>query len=150
MSDCDIDAIMQNNMYRYKRLNERKIEKVMHKYNLRKIDLEIMIYLNNCGDRDTAKDIAATEMFTKGHISQSVSRMREFGYVEVKPDKKDLRLQHLRLTRSARKILDDITSVKQEVEKQAFAGITEDEKKIMHIILQKINHNISAELDKNN
>lgn len=144
----DMDAIIQNNMHRYKRLNERKIETVMHEYNLRKIDLEIMIYLKGCGEKDTAKDIAATEMFTKGHISQSVSRMRDFGYIEVKQDKKDLRLQHLKLTEGARKILDDVMSVKREVEECVFAGITEEEKKLMQAVLQKINCNISAELEK--
>lgn len=146
----DIDAIIQHNMHRYKRLNERKIEKVMHEYNLRKIDLEIMIYLKSCGEKDTAKDIAATEMFTKGHISQSVSRMRDLGYVEVEQDKKDLRLQHLRLTEGARKILDDLTSVKREVEECVFAGITDKEKRLMQAVLQKISCNISAELEKDN
>lgn len=144
----DMNAIIQNNMHRYKRLNERKIETVMHEYNLRKIDLEIMIYLKGCGEKDTAKDIAATEMFTKGHISQSVSRMRDLGYIEVKPDEKDLRLQHLKLAEGARKILDDVMSVKREVEECVFAGITEEEKKLMHAVLQKINCNISAELEK--
>lgn len=144
----DMDAIIQNNMHRYKRLNERKIETVMHEYNLRKIDLEIMIYLKGCGEKDTAKDIAATEMFTKGHISQSVSRMRDFGYIEVEQDKKDLRLQHLKLAEGARKILDDVMSVKREVEECVFAGITEEEKKLMQAVLQKINCNISAELEK--
>lgn len=145
-----MDAIIQHNMHRYKRLNERKIEKVMHEYNLRKIDLEIMIYLKSCGEKDTAKDIAATEMFTKGHISQSVSRMRDLGYVEVEQDKKDLRLQHLRLTEGARKILDDLTSVKREVEECVFAGITDKEKRLMQAVLQKISCNISAELEKDN
>lgn len=145
-----MDAIIQHNMHRYKRLNERKIEKVMHEYNLRKIDLEIMIYLKSCGEKDTAKDIAGTEMFTKGHISQSVSRMRDLGYVEVEQDKKDLRLQHLRLTEGARKILDDLTSVKREVEECVFAGITDKEKRLMQAVLQKISSNISAELEKDN
>lgn len=146
----DMDAIIQNNMHRYKRLNERKIEKVMHEYDLRKIDLEIMLYLKSCGEKDTAKDIAATEMFTKGHISQSVSRMRDFGYIEVKQDDKDLRLQHLKLAEGAQKILDDVMTVKREVAKCVFAGITEEEKKLLRAVLQKINRNISDELEKDN
>ncbi len=145
----DMDAVIQNNMHRYKRLNERKIEKVMREYNLRKIDLEIMIYLKDCGGKNTAKDIAATEMFTKGHISQSVSRMRDFGYIEVKQDEKDLRLQHLKLTEGAKRILEDVMSVKQEVEECVFSGITEDEICLLQRVLQKINSNISAALEKN-
>ncbi len=144
----DMDVIIQNNMYRYKRLNERKIEKVMREYNLRKIDLEIMIYLKSCGEKDTAKDIAATEMFTKGHISQSVSRMRSFGYIEVKQDKKDFRLQHLKLAEGAGKILDAVMSVKQEMEACVFSGITEDEMRLLQKISQKINRNISAALEE--
>ncbi|MGN0152351.1 MAG: MarR family winged helix-turn-helix transcriptional regulator [Wujia sp.] len=145
---CDMESMIQNNMCRYKRLNERKIEKVMHKYNLRKIDLEIMIYLNSCGDKDTARDIAATEMFTKGHISQSIKRMRELGYIEVRQDKDDLRVQHLKLARGARRILDDMKVVRHEIESCVFAGVTEEEKVVLQRILEKIYKNISNEMEE--
>lgn len=144
----DMESMIQNNMCRYKRLNERKIEKVMHKYNLRKIDLEIMIYLNSCGDKDTARDIAATEMFTKGHISQSIKRMRELGYIEVRQDKDDLRVQHLKLARGARRILDDMKVVRHEIESCVFAGVTEEEKVVLQRILEKIYKNISNEMEE--
>lgn len=145
----DMDAIIQDNMYRYKRMNERKLEKIMQKYDLRKIDVEIMIYLQGCKGRDTAKDIAATGMFTKGHISQSVRRMREMGYVNITPDENDMRVQHLSLTREADRVMKDMLSVKQEIEQCVFAGVTEEEQRLMKAVLQKICDNISRELDKN-
>lgn len=145
----DIDAIIQDNMYRYKRMNERKLEKIMQKYDLRKIDVEILIYLTNCRARDTAKDIAATGMFTKGHISQSVRRMKETGYLNIITDKKDMRVQHLSLTKKADRVLRDMLEVKREIEQCVFAGVTEEEQRIMQIVLQKMCDNISRELDRN-
>lgn len=144
----DMDAIIQDNMYRYKRMNERKLEKIMQKYDLRRIDVEIMIYLKSCGVRDTAKDIAATGMFTKGHISQSVKRMREMGYVNIVPDNSDMRVQHLSLTKGADRVLKDMLAVKQEIEQCVFAGVTEEEQRLLQIVMQKICDNISRELDK--
>lgn len=143
----DIDAIIQDNMYRYKRMNERKLEKIMQKYDLRKIDVEILIYLRNCKGRDTAKDIAATGMFTKGHISQSVRRMKETGYLNIMTDEKDMRVQHLSLTKKADRVLKDMLSVKREIEQCVFAGVTEEEQRMMQTVLQKMCDNISRELD---
>ena len=144
----DIESIMFTNVSRFKRLNERKMEMLMNKYDLRKIDVEIIIYLANCRDKNTAKDIASMEMFTKGHISQSVKRMHESGYINITQDEKDLRVQHLTLTDKAEAILEEMMVIRQEMDKCVFAGVTDEEMQVMRNVFNKMCDNIMNEMNQ--
>lgn len=144
----DIETMMFINMSKFKRLNESRLNMIMKKYDLRKIDVEIIIYLANCGDRDTARDIASTEMFTKGHISQSVKRMNEKGYITIIHDEKDLRVQHLRLSETASDVLTEMTAERKKVEKLVFAGVTDEEMDTLKNIFNKMCDNIMREMNR--
>lgn len=145
----DMESIIFTNLSKYKKLHEKKMCKIHEKYDLRKIDMEIIIYLMNCGEEDTARDIANTNMFTKGHISQSVKRLSDMGYITVTHDQKDQRVQHLRLTDKTELILAELLAQKHEVEKCVFADITEEESRVMKRIFEKMCDNIMKEMQNN-
>lgn len=144
----DIETLMFANMSKFKRLNENRLNMIMKKYDLRKIDVEIIIYLANCGERNTARDIAAMEMFTKGHISQSVKRMHGEGYIDIIHDDKDLRVQHLMLTDNSKEILEEMLEERREIEKLVFEGVTDKEMDILKNIFNKMCDNIMREMNK--
>ena len=145
----DMESIIFTNLSKYKKFNEKKLCKIYEKYDLRKIDMEIVIYLANCGDEDTARDIANTNMFTKGHISQSVKRLTDMNFIKVEHDEKDMRVQHLKLTENVKPLLDELLSIKEKIVHSVFAGITEAESKVMDKVLKKICNNIMSEMKKN-
>lgn len=145
----EMDEIILSNMHKYKRINERKLEEVLHKYGLRRIDVEILVFLKNGKNKDTAKDIAETGMFTKGHISQSIKHMRELGFVDVIQDKNDLRVQHIIPRKKAKKVLDELIIIKSDIEERVFAGINDEERAFMQTIMEKIYENISEIIDEN-
>lgn len=144
----DMESIIFTNLSKYKKFNEKKLCKIYEKYDLRKIDMEIVIYLANCGDEDTARDIANTNMFTKGHISQSVKRLTDMNFIKVEHDEKDMRVQHLKLTENVKPLLDELLSQKEKIVHSVFAGITEAESKVMDKVLKKICNNIMNEMEK--
>lgn len=144
----DMESIIFTNLSKYKKFNEKKLCKIYEKYDLRKIDMEIVVYLANCGDEDTARDIANTNMFTKGHISQSVKRLADMNYIKVEHDEKDMRVQHLKLTENVKPLLDELLSQKEKIVHSVFAGITEAESKVMDKVLKKICNNIMNEMEK--
>ncbi len=143
-----IESLMMSNLCRYKRLNEKKMEAVTHKYDLRKIDVDIIIFLANSGDKDTAKDIASTERFTKGHISQSVKRLTEKGFISTIQDKNDLRVQHLKLEEPARVVLGEMLKIKNSIDECVFNGVTEEERSVLKNVSAKMYDNITKELSK--
>ncbi len=142
-----MESLMISNLCKYKRLNEKKMESITGKYDLRKIDVDIIIFLANSADKDTAKDIASTERFTKGHISQSVKRLSEKGFLTAIQDKKDLRVQHLKLEEPAKNILREMLEIKSAIDKCVFNGVTEEEQKVLRKVSAKMYDNITRELN---
>ncbi len=140
----EIESLMMINLNKFRKLNERKLEKVMKKYDLRKIDMDIIICLATYKDMRTAKDIASMEMFTKGHISQSIKRLKERGYITVSQDENDMRMQNLQVSESTKSIIEEISAIKDELEKTVFDGVTEKELETMKEVFRKICSNING------
>ena len=61
----------------FRRLLEKKYEPIETRYGLYNIDILILLYLDKAGEYNTSKDIMRLNMFTKGHISQALSRLQK-------------------------------------------------------------------------
>lgn len=140
----EIESLMMINLNKFRKLNERKLENVMKKFDLRKIDMDIIICLATYKDMRTAKDIASMEMFTKGHISQSIKRLKERGYITVSQDENDMRMQNLQVSERTKSIIEEISAIKDELEKSVFDGVTEKEIETMKEVFKKICSNING------
>ena len=140
----EIESLMMINLNKFRKLNERKLENVMKKYDLRKIDMDIIICLATYKDMRTAKDIASMEVFTKGHISQSIKRLKERGYITVSQDENDMRMQILEVSESTKAIINEVSAIKDALEKSVFDGVTEEELETMKEVFRKICGNING------
>ena len=142
----DLANTMFDKLSMYKRLKDGKFEEVIKNNNLRKIDVEILFYLDRCGERDTAGNIAETGRFTKGHISQSTKRLSQMGYISSRKDENDLRISHLSLTEKSRAIINEMYHVRTETFEDAFKGVSEEELQIVKRVCEIVCNNISKEL----
>lgn len=145
MHDIEIDISID--FAKLKKFNERRLETVMQKYNLRKIDLEIILLLSKSKDINTAKDITMTELFTKGHISQSVKRLRENGYITIAPDENDLRIQKLKVTKKTNDIVKHVDKIREELAHDLFKGLDESQMIQVRDIFDKMCENIKSIVD---
>ena len=59
----------------FRKLMEKEMQPIETEYGLYKIDVQILLYLKRAGEQNTSKDIMQMNMFTRGHISQSLSRL---------------------------------------------------------------------------
>lgn len=144
---CEMESIMFTNLSKFKKLYEKRLCCIYEKYDLRKIDMEIIVYLANCGAEDTARDIANTNMFTKGHISQSVKRLSDLEFISITQDDKDMRVQHLKLTDNVTPILKELKSEKDKVAACVFSGVTDEENKVLIKVFEKMCSNIMKEMN---
>ncbi|MDY3249650.1 MAG: MarR family winged helix-turn-helix transcriptional regulator [Candidatus Choladocola sp.] len=126
----------------FKQLFEKRIAAVRAAYGLRRIDVEILYYLDCCGDRNTSKDIGNTHMFTKGHISQSVERLQQMKLLTATPDRRDKRCIHFQLTAEAGEIVQTIIRIREELNAVIFEGITKQERDTLREVAEKIAGNI--------
>lgn len=126
----------------FRRLLEKEMDPVQKQYGLQKIDIQVLYYLNSSGEHNTAKDILSKKMFTKGHISQSLSRLQEKGYVTTEHDREDRRCTHIYLTPASEEIIVNVRAVYKELKDIIFCGVTKEEQEVMKKVAQKVSKNI--------
>lgn len=134
--------------HQFKKIFEKKYEGIMKKYDLRKIEIEILHFIANCGENDTARDIANIQYISKAHISNSIDDLTQKKYISVIEDCQDRRRFHLRLTETAKPIIEEIEMIRKQIFDILFQNVTEDERQILIKICHKITQNISEELHK--
>lgn len=139
--------VLLNGM-QFRKLMESEFEVIYKEYHLCKIDLQILYYLYTAGEHNTSKDILDLELFSKGHISQSLSRLQKMNLIIMVQDEDDRRYVHNVLTQDASKVLADLKEVYDRINHIVLKGVTEDEKRILVSLAQRINDNIRNELSE--
>jgi DNA-binding MarR family transcriptional regulator len=142
----ELDVLMSG--HQFKKLYEKKYDEIMRKYNLRKIEIEILYFISNCGEHNTAKDIANLQYISKAHISNSIDDMTHKKYLSIIEDSQDRRYLHLSLTEAAKPVIEEIEMVRNQLFEILFQGISEDERQLIHNISKRIVKNIGEELKK--
>lgn len=130
----------------FRRLMEKEMQPIETEYGLYKIDVQILLYLKHAGSQNTSKDIMRMNMFTRGHISQSLSRLQKKGYVRMEQDLEDRRCTHNYLTESASDALSKIERMSKQIRKIVLEGVTEEEQKVFATVAQKMTRNIEKVL----
>lgn len=130
----------------FRRLLAKEMQPVETKYGLQKIEMQILLYLKRAGEQNTSKDIMRLNMFTRGHISQSLSRLQKMGYVRMEQDPEDRRCTHNHLTDEASAIIRKIEKISRTIREIVLEGVTEEEQKILVDVAQKMNSNIEKVL----
>ena len=130
----------------FRRLMEKEMQPLETEYGLYKIDVQILLYLKHAGSQNTSKDIMRMNMFTRGHISQSLSRLQKKGYVRMEQDLEDRRCTHNYLTESASDALSKIERMSKQIRKIVLEGVTEEEQKVFATVAQKMTRNIEKVL----
>jgi len=129
----------------FKKIFEKKYTRITEKYGLHKIEIEILLFIGST-HYDTAKDIAIFRFFSKAHISNATENLVRRGYILGKLDEGDRRCVHLELTDESLPILNEIKEIRADLEEKMYLGVTEEEKKTLWKIANKIAQNIKSEL----
>lgn len=131
----------------FRHLVNQYLSNIKNAAQLQTIDIVILIYFYHAKEKNTARDIRELALFTKGHISQSINRLIELGYVTKVKDTKDRRYLHHILTEKAQPLIDEIAVVSHEIHEKIFAGFTEEELTLFRDMCRKIDINTRNELE---
>ena len=139
---------LQSLMYgmQFRRLLEKRYESVETRYGLYNIDILILLYLDRAGQFNTSKDIMKLNMFTKGHISQALSRLQKKGYIKIEQDSEDRRYAHNYLTEEASPIMEKVKKISREIRETIMEGVTEEERKTLTELSEKVIGNLERVL----
>ncbi|MGB4658816.1 MAG: MarR family transcriptional regulator [Mobilitalea sp.] len=133
----------------FKKVYEKKYNRITEKYGLHRIEIEILIFLQST-PHDTAKDIAEYSFFSKAHISKAIEDLVQRGYLRGKPDEEDRRCIHLQLKEESLTVINEIKELRRNLSQVIYSGVSDEEKKIIFNVSKKIVRNINNELLKEN
>lgn len=115
--------------------------KVSKKTDLAVNEIRLLLFLHQNKELDIASEIVENLMISKSHVSYTVEKLKNKGYIIKVQDEKDKKKFHLKLTEKADNILKIIKSEQNKLNDISFKDITENEKKQFIQTFNKILNN---------
>ena len=138
------EVLMATSMFG--KLYTKKILEVASKYNMNKVEVDILLFLNNNPQCDTAKDIVEVRGIAKSYVSKSIDKLVEKKLLSLNVDKKDRRIIHLKVESSANTVIKEALEAQKNYVDTVYNGISKEEKDILKPIIYKMIKNIKEEL----
>ena len=138
------EVLLAANMFG--KLYTKKILEVANKYNMNKVEVDILLFLNNNPQYDTAKDIVEVRGIAKSYVSKSIDKLVEKKLLSLNVDKKDRRIVHLKVESSANTVIKEALEAQKKYVDTLYNGISKEEKDVLKTIMDKIIKNIKEEL----
>ena len=129
-----------------KKLYTVSLEPVCKQYDLTRMELDILLFLANNPQYDSAKDIIERRKLTKSHVSTSIKSLTKNNYLKPVYLPNNKKTLHLKLLNSA----DEIIKAGQQAQKIFFETIlkdfSKDEKQTIINAFSKIQRNAQQKL----
>lgn len=129
------------NILPVRKLYDRTLETVCEKYDLQRIELDILLFLANNPEWDTATDIVEHKFFAKSHVSTTLRSLERKGYIERSFRPENRKTVHIRLCPETAEIIQTGQYAQNEFGKVVFASFTEKELEEIRGLLDKIGTN---------
>ncbi|MEG2453948.1 MAG: MarR family winged helix-turn-helix transcriptional regulator [Clostridia bacterium] len=128
------------------RLYDKLSNEVCKKYNLTKIEMDIIAFLANHPNEDTAVEIVDERMLIKSNVSEAVNRLVGKKMIERFFDDNDRRKVHLKLTLKTHDMQNEIHIMQQNFCNIMFKDFSENDIDELFLSAKKISNNAIREL----
>ena len=112
------------------------------KYRLNQSCIEILLYIAQNTEHNTARDICELLGAKSGIVSVSVETLINMDYLIQVDDEYDRRVKRLVLTKKADPLIEEICVVRKSFGEAISCGVTEDEVNVMRNIANKVTANV--------
>lgn len=113
------------------------MEPVCRKYGLNRTELDILLFLGNNSQYDTAAEICEIRGLAKSHVSTSIQTLEKAGFLEKYHLPGDRRAIHLRLPSSVNTVVADGRAAQDQFRDILCAGMTLEEQQILEKTIKK-------------
>jgi DNA-binding MarR family transcriptional regulator len=126
----------------FKHLIDSQFDEIKKKYDLKKVEIEVLFFLSKCGNENTPTDITKRLNLNRGHVSQAIDSLLKRDYIAAAADEQDRRCMHYTITINAMEVIDKISDAKKQMDAHILKGITEEELETYKRISEKMLRNI--------
>lgn len=131
------------------RLYDKMLKKVCTKYDLTIAEADIISFLQNNPEKDTAGDIVELRRLSKGAVSKAVESLIQKSLLERTEDAKDRRKIHLALKPQAGPVMESINEVRKDFVDTVLDGFTKEELKLYSLFFDRLFENIKKVMERN-
>lgn len=124
-------------------------EKVSEKYNISKTEFDILMFLSNNPQYDTAAKIVEMRHLAKSHVSVLLTRLDEAGYITRSYAAGNHKTVHIRLTDKAVPIIEEGRLVQISYITMLLDGVSDSQLAATKACLEKIRSNADKYLKEN-
>jgi DNA-binding MarR family transcriptional regulator len=117
-------------------------EEVREKYSISQSEFDIVAFLNNHPQFNTAKNICEVRLLPKSCVSVALDRLTKMGYIACSADEQDRRVVRLRFLEKAEPLRKAIKLVQVKFGCAVFENISQEEAGEFFNTLSKINENV--------
>lgn len=132
----------------FKRLYDKKIRGMAGQYGLTPNEVNVLLFLVNNPDYDTAKDIVEMRQLPKSCVSKSVDSLIRQGFLSSCEDEKDRRILHLSILPAADGVVRDAQDTQREFLSCIYKDFTEPERRTLEHLAQKLVENTKEALQE--
>lgn len=134
----DILAMRQHLFHLYQEI----FNPVIEKHSLTQMEADIILFLANNPQYDTASEIVAIRRLTKSHVSSSIEKLAQKGLLERNHDEANKKLIHLKLLPAAQPVVEEGRQCQKTFMNILSDGIPEQDLQTASRVLTKMISNI--------
>ena len=116
-------------------------------FGLTQVELDILLFLANNPEYDTASDIVAIRHLAKSNVSVGIRSLEAKGLIHRRADGRDRRVDHLELTAAAQAPVELGQEGQQRFKALLFQGFSAEDRAELERLMGRIQQNISQVLD---
>ena len=134
------------NIAHYRKLYHKMFAPLGKQYGLTQIEIDILLFLINNPEFNTAKDIVALRGLAKSNISTALEQLKQKDYLEIKKEPGNRRLNRIFLKEKGTERAEVFKERQEEFFTLMLDGISEEMKKTVQMFFQIANENITRAL----
>ena len=119
----------------------RLTRSICEKFGLTQMEYDILMFLHNHPQFNTAADIVKIRKATKSHVSTTLKTLEDNGLVRKIQSPDNKKRIEIELLEPAKKVIQEGLSVQKEFVKDLFQGLSEEELRMWQSIFVKVCNN---------
>ena len=131
-----------------KRLYDHEMAPIMAEHDLTRMELDVLLFLQNNPGCDTAAEIVQLQMMTKSHVSKAVEHLTERGLITQARDERNRRRIHLTLTEAAAPVIAPALQAQSRIVALMMEGVTPEDNETLCRVIRQVSRNVSVALDE--
>jgi len=131
-----------------KRRYAHEMAEVTSRWQLTVMEADVLLFLGNNPQCDTATDMVQLRQLTKSHVSKAVEHLTEMGFIVQHRDEKNRRRIHLTLADKALPVVAEGQAAQKRFVEALTQGLSEEDKETMGRILEVVTRNAAQMADE--